>query len=71
MGKVVDFTGPTVGNLEPDDVLKAATGVGMDQVLILGWKGDDFYMATSEPDTRDTLMLLQIANHALLSRFVE
>lgn len=64
MGDVIDFGGETTKDLSVEEVLEGARDC--DDILILGWKGDDFYCATSNAQYSANLLLLEIAKRAML-----
>ena len=64
MGDVIDFDGVTTNDIPVEDVLENAKGC--DEVLVLGWKGSDFYCAMSNPQYSDVFLLLQIAQRTLM-----
>jgi hypothetical protein len=69
MGEVVGFGGETTLPIATDKVLDGARH--LNQVAVLGWAGNDFYMATSEPDLRDVLLLLEIAKRGIMDRILD
>ena len=64
MGDVINFDGITTQDIPVDDVLENAKVC--DEVLVIGWKGDDFYCAMSNPSVRDAFFLLTLANRTLM-----
>jgi hypothetical protein len=64
MGKIIDFTGTTTGPVPVDKVCDGARE--LDDVLIIGWRGDDFYMAQSDSSIADALLLIEIAKAYLM-----
>ena len=69
MGDVVGIGGSTVLPIPPDKVLDGAKVC--DEVVVIGWHGNDFYMATSQPDLKDVLLLVEIAKRGIMDRIVE
>ena len=63
MGDVVDFDGVTTNDIPVEDVLENAKDC--DEVLVLGWKGEDFYCAMSNPKFSDAFLLLKVADNTL------
>ena len=64
MGDVVDFDGMTTQDIPVERVLEMAKDC--DEVLVLGWKEDDFYCAMSNPKFSDNILLLELARKTLL-----
>lgn len=67
MADILDFNGITKGLIDPQKILDGARGI--DEVLLVGWKGDQFYMATSNGNIGDTLVLLELAKQQLMEEF--
>jgi len=60
MGKVVNIN----GDVPVEDVLEAAKVCS--DVIVIGWKGDDFYMAMSNGSVMETSFLLELAKKVTL-----
>ncbi len=59
MGKVVDFTGITKGDLDSDAVLEAAKG-NVTDVIVLGYDKDELeYFASAKSDAKELLWLVK------------
>ena len=59
MGKVLDFTGITKGDLDPDAILEAAKGKVTD-VIVLGYDENDMeYFASAKSDAKELLWLIK------------
>ena len=64
--KILNFTGDTTVDLEPDAVLEAACGK-LDDALILGWTTDgDLYLASTTSNIGEMLVLLERAKQVIL-----
>ncbi len=64
--KILNFTGDTTVDLEPNVILEAACDK-LDQALILGWTVDgDLYMATTTSQIEEMLVLLERAKQVIL-----
>jgi len=50
----------------PDAILEAARKEGLDSVVIMGWVGDDFILASSNEYSKDTLWDIEVAKRILL-----
>ena len=50
----------------PDALLEAARKEGLDTVIILGWKGDGFYVSQSYENCKDVLWDLEVAKQDLM-----
>ena len=67
MSKVVDFTGITYLDMEPDRILSGALGQ-LESVVVIGYtKEGEEYFASSKADGSDVLWSLERAKLALLS----
>ena len=64
MGDVIDFNGTTTEKVPVEKVFEDSKDC--DDVLVIGWKGDDFWCATSNPRYGDNILLLEIARTALM-----
>lgn len=64
--KILNFTGDTVVDLEPNVILEAAHDM-LDQALILGWTIDgDLYLASTTSKIGEMLVLLERAKQVIL-----
>lgn len=64
--KILNFTGDTVVDLEPNVILGAACDK-LDAALILGWTVDgDLYLATTTSQIGEMLVLLERAKQVIL-----
>ena len=68
MGEILDFGGSTTLPIGVDKVLEGAKHLS--EIVVLGWAGNDFYMAVSDPDMKNALLLLEIAKHGIMDRIV-
>lgn len=67
MGNVIKFTGETLLDLNPDDILEEAKGQ-LDKVLILGYtKEDEEFFASSFADGMTAVWLLERFKHLLIT----
>ena len=67
MGDVVPGRFITTLKTSPDRALEGAADYGLESVVIIGLKGDgEFYFASSEPGTAETLWFLERARHELM-----
>lgn len=67
MGEVIRGRFITTLKTSPDRAIEAAAEYGLESVVILGLDKDgDFYFASSEPGTADTLWFLEKARHKLM-----
>lgn len=67
MGDVVAFGGITIGAHEPDAILEAAKGKGLERVLIVGRNPDgSLWFSGSHSDVGNNLLLLKQAEIVLL-----
>ena len=70
MTNVIDFTGPNVGPVPPEQVLDGAKGCST--VLVIGWdEKDEFFMAASEAEIGELLILLELAKRDVLGHVTE
>lgn len=70
MTNVIDFTGQTTVPIPPDKVLDGAKVCT--SVLVLGWdQNDEFYMASSDAEVGELLILLELAKRDLLGLITE
>lgn len=65
MGDVVILPCETSLPLPPDRVLDGAKGK-LDDVFVIGWAGNELYLACSGTDRRDLLWLLEKAKKEIL-----
>lgn len=61
MGEVIDLNVETSVDIPPDKVLADALGADLDEVVVMGWKGDDLYVGFSSSYVPDILYLLMMA----------
>lgn len=66
MGIIEHLSAPFYGDLPPDQVLRAAVGAGLDSVVVIGYKGEDLYFATSSGDGPKILWTLEEARRTLM-----
>ena len=64
MTNVVDFPGITYGDVDAKDVLEAAKDC--DEVVVVGWKGDDLYLAMSQSKIADSMLLVRCADRLMM-----
>jgi len=64
MGDVIDFDGITTQDIDVEKVCEAAKD--WDQVMIIGWKDDDFTMALSNSSIQEAVFLLELAKKTAL-----
>jgi hypothetical protein len=64
MSNIFEITSkpPTVS---VDDVLEECKD--LDAVIVIGWRGDDFHMSTSQTNVSDNLLLLELAKRLALN----
>lgn len=65
MGKIIEFTGNTLVDIEPDKILSGAKGK-LKKVIIVGYDEDGLYVASSSCDIGHNLLLLERARDLLL-----
>lgn len=65
MGKVIKFNGLTCLDIEPDLVLEGARGK-LENVLVIGYEGDELYVAFSSGEIGKNLLLMELAKKLLL-----
>lgn len=63
---VLFFTGTTSLPLDPDRVLDAAKGK-LEKVVVIGFEGENLYVAASEPGIAEAVLFLELAKDHLLS----
>lgn len=63
---ILFFTGTTSLPLDPDRVLEAAKGK-LERVMVIGFEGDNLYVAASEPGIAEAVLLLELSKDHLLS----
>jgi len=67
MGNIVEFTGMSYKDIEPDKVLKSALNE-LNSVIVIGQdKCGEPYVATSSADVRDLLLEIEIFKASLLN----
>lgn len=68
MGDVIQFNGlPNHDEVDPDQVLDNARALGLDTVLVVGWRGDtQFFYLPSTNDIADLLLMLRLAERDIL-----
>ena len=65
--EIINFSGVTRLDLEPDDILNAAVGEGLTEVIVMGWDADgDLYLASSKGRRADVNYLIDKAKQYLL-----
>lgn len=65
---VIDFPGETRLKTPVPKVLATAAGKGLTDAVVLGWDKDGtFYFSASSPDGAETLFLLRLAEHELMT----
>lgn len=77
MGKVTTFGGENSAIVEykdgvpvfdPDKVLQNCVGLGLKEVLILGWDDDDMmFSAGTQTKTSDILLIMEFFKHKLMN----
>ena len=70
---IVDLPVITTLKSDPNRVLQAADGK-LETAVVIGWQKDDsgqFYFASSEPNSAEVIMLLEIAKRRLLESMDE
>jgi hypothetical protein len=65
---VVPFPGETTLPVPARKTLEHALDVDLDQVLVIGWQGNDLYFAGNTSDTREIIWLLEKARKWLLEQ---
>lgn len=63
---ILFFTGTTALPLDPDRVLDAAKGK-LEKVVVIGFEGENLYVAASEPGIAEAVLFLELAKDHLLS----
>lgn len=66
MTKVVDLKAPFFGEVPVDKVLKGAEKEGLDTLIVIGYRGDGFYFASSTGDCPKVLWALEEAKKVLM-----
>jgi hypothetical protein len=66
MAKIIVFNGQTKLDIPPKDVIEGAAKEDFDQVLVIGWIGDELYMSSSSAEGSDILWLLERVKHFLM-----
>ena len=65
MSNVIDITSKADPGVTVEDVLEECSD--LDAVIVIGWRGDDFHMATSQTNISDNLLLLELAKRLALN----
>jgi hypothetical protein len=65
---VVPFPGSTTLPVPARQTLESAIDADLDEVLVIGWQGNDLYFAGNTSDTREILWLLEKAKKWLLEQ---
>jgi hypothetical protein len=67
---VIDFGGITKLPLRPERILGAAYDYAVkdefSDVIVIGWRDGEFYLAGSSPELGEALILVENARHAIL-----
>ena len=63
---IVPFSGITKRPLSPETVLAGAIEADLRDVLVLGWQGDELYIAASRGRVGELLILMEMAKRQLL-----
>ena len=63
---VVPFHGITKRPLLPETVLVGAIEADLREVLVIGWQGDELYVAASRSRVGELLILMEMAKRQLL-----
>ena len=58
--------GSTLNPIPPDEVCEGARGC--DDILVIGWRGEDLYIAASRSGIGDALLKLELAKHFLMEQ---
>lgn len=66
MTKVVDLKTPFFGEVPPHKVLEGAEKERLDTVIVIGYRGDSFYFASSTGDCPKVLWALEEAKKELM-----
>ena len=69
MSEVIDINTKTVLDIPVEKVLSGAED--LEVAIVIGWKGDNFYMATSNASVGDNLLLLELARKFSLDMMLE
>lgn len=68
MGELVEFNGETTLDIPPEKVLAAAASANLKGALVIGEAPDgELYVASSYGDQTQTLWLIELFKHKLLS----
>ena len=65
MSNIIDITSKSEPGVSVEEVFKECAD--MDAVIFVGWRGDDFHMATSQTNISDNLLLLELAKRLALN----
>ena len=63
MSNIIEITSKQP-SVSVEDVLEECKD--LDAVIVVGWRGDDFHMATSQTNVSDNLLLLELAKRLAL-----
>lgn len=66
MTKVVDLKAPFFGEVPVDKVLRGADAAGLDSAIVIGYRGEELYLAFTMPDGAHVLWALEEAKKALM-----
>ena len=67
MSDVVDFPGNTKGDVPLEKVLESAKE--LDNVVVIGWRGDDFIMLNTDNDGPAVLFMIELAKRSIMDLF--
>jgi len=71
MSDIIDFTGITKLDIDPEQMLKATLKEGLDGVVIMGYKNGEEYFASSYADSHATNYLIDRCKLKLLTEIHE
>jgi hypothetical protein len=66
MTNVVDFPGLTKEDVPVEQVLGSDEALSLDEVIVLGWKDDEMFFATSSGQVAEVNILLDLAKQMLI-----
>ena len=67
MTNVVELDKPTRVHTPVNTILAKAAGLGLTDVVVMGWKPNgELYFASSDPDGANALWLIKKAEHTLV-----
>ena len=69
MSDVIDINTRTKLDIPVDKVLDGSKD--LEVAIVIGWKGEDFYMATSNASIGDNLLLLELARKFTVEMVLE